>query len=662
MTRAASEEGDVRYRPLFGLGPEEGHQRLVEHLPEAVVVHDHKKFLYVNCAGVKLLGASSPEELAGRQVPDFVPPECRQTVEERMARVHQRRTRAELVEEKLVRLDGAVVEVEATAIPISYEGKPAVLAVVRDVTQRNRVEEIRRQRDFCETLLEAQSDVGEGLLVVEGERIRYANRAFCLMSGYSAEELASLPSYLELATEDQRPVLEHRMLMPLLGEAVEDRYETAMLHRSGRRVELEVGVRLLPTEGQRPHLVAVVRDITASKRVKERLQSSLGMMVAVHEAGRVLSSSLSPAEIGKRLLEVMHRVSDLDAAILRARDERGRLSVVHACGSEGLLRAVSAVPEAQSARLRALKTGQYQPTFRLAQPKEAGAPVVGLCLPLVVRERVTGVLEAYGPEALAEEMVVETLRSLAGQAASALENACLYQELAERERRLKDLVGELIGAKEEERHRVAYEIHDGLTQAAVAVHQHLQAFAKGYIPDSASSQTKLDSTLELARQAVREARSVIADLRPTAPEDFGLAVALRSKVEALRADGWEIGYVEALGGERLPNEIEVALYRVAQEALTNVRKHAQTTRARVTLARRDKSAYLEVWDSGRGFDQCAAPKDSNGGERVGICGMRERIALLDGDFAIRSRPGAGTRVVAEVPLPRSEGVNGKRER
>jgi signal transduction histidine kinase len=384
------------------------------------------------------------------------------------------------------------------------------------------------------------------------------------------------------------------------------------------------------------------------------------MLLAVHEAGRVLSSSLDLGEIGKRLLEVMRRVSDCDAAVLRARDERGRLSVVHACGPEGLLRAASAVPEAQSARRRALITGQYQPLFRLAQPKEGGALVAGLCLPLVVRERVTGVLEAYGPDALAEEMVVETLRSLAGQAAIALENAWLYQELAERKRRLKDLVGELIGAKEEERHRVAYEIHDGLTQAAVAVHQHLQAFAKGYIPDSASSQTKMDSILKLARQTVREARSVIADLRPTAPEDFGLAVALRSKVEALRADGWEIGYVETLGGERLPDEIEMALHRVAQEALTNVRKHAQTTCARVTLERRDKSAYLEVRDWGRGFDQGVLPKDSDRGERVGICGMRERIALLDGDFAIRSRPGAGTRVVAEVPLPTSEGANGGR--
>jgi signal transduction histidine kinase len=277
-------------------------------------------------------------------------------------------------------------------------------------------------------------------------------------------------------------------------------------------------------------------------------------------------------------------------------------------------------------------------------------------------ERVIGLLEAYGPESLAKEMVVETLQSLAGQAASALENAQLYRELAERERRLKGLVGKLLQAKEEERRRVAYEVHDGLTQVAIAAHQHLQAFAKGYLPDSASSQTKLEGTLELARETVREARSVIADLRPRELEDFGLVAALRSKVAALRADGWQISYDEALGDERLPDEIETALYRVTQEALANVRKHAQTAHARITLARGQKGAYLEVRDWGRGFEQSAVPKVGRWGEQVGIQGMRERIAWLGGELTVCSQPGVGTRVVAEIPLPTSEGANVGRAR
>jgi signal transduction histidine kinase len=198
---------------------------------------------------------------------------------------------------------------------------------------------------------------------------------------------------------------------------------------------------------------------------------------------------------------------------------------------------------------------------------------------------VLGVLEAYGSESLAESDTLEILRSLTNQAASALENARLYGELAEREGQLKGLVGKLIVVQEEERRRVAYEIHDGLTQMLVAAHQHLQSFADYHPPDTTHAQEELDRVLDLAQRAVVEARSVIGDLRPTALDDFGLGTALRLQVEALRAEGWQIGYKETLGANRLPPQVETALFRVAQEALTNVRKHAQTTRVDIELRR-----------------------------------------------------------------------------
>jgi len=169
-------------------------------------------------------------------------------------------------------------------------------------------------------------------------------------------------------------------------------------------------------------------------------------------------------------------------------------------------------------------------------------PAVGLCLPLVVRERVIGLLEVYGPEALAKKMAADTLRSLAGQVASALENARLYGELAERERRLQELVGKILVAQEEERRRVAYEVHDGLAQVAAAAHQHLQAFAQYHPPASREGREDLDRVSKLVRRTVGEARRIIADLRPTALDDLGLEAAIRLQLEALRAEGWQISY------------------------------------------------------------------------------------------------------------------------
>jgi signal transduction histidine kinase len=100
--------------------------------------------------------------------------------------------------------------------------------------------------------------------------------------------------------------------------------------------------------------------------------------------------------------------------------------------------------------------------------------------------------------------------------------------------------------------------------------------------------------------------------------------------------------------------VETALYRVAQEALTNVQKHARTNQAHIKLARRGRKVRLEVRDEGRGFDPATVSGNGGPGERVGLSGMRERVALLGGELKITSKPGAGTSLMAEVPLPASE--------
>jgi signal transduction histidine kinase len=275
---------------------------------------------------------------------------------------------------------------------------------------------------------------------------------------------------------------------------------------------------------------------------------------------------------------------------------------------------------------------------------------VGLCLPLRVKDRVVGVLEAYGRESLADSDTVELLSSLASQAASALENARLYEQLEEREHALQDLVGKLLGAQEEERRRVAYEVHDGLAQVAVAAHQRLQAFARRHSPGTERGRRDLERILRLVRSTVSDARRIIANLRPTALDDLGLAATLALEVESLREDGYQVDYEENLGDERLPDTVEIALFRIGQEALTNVRKHAQTRRVRIRLRRTGDEAHFEVQDYGRGFDPGLSAGESGPGERVGLAGMRERAGALGGELKIHSRPDAGTFIAVSVPL------------
>jgi len=207
---------------------------------------------------------------------------------------------------------------------------------------------------------------------------------------------------------------------------------------------------------------------------------------------------------------------------------------------------------------------------------------------------------------------------------------------------------------EEERHHVAYELHDGLAQVVASTHQHLQAFASHYRPHSPQARQELDQALELAQRSVREARRLIAGLRPTALDDFGLATALRLQVEAWRTEGWTITFGETLGSERLPPTIETTLFGVAQEALTNARKHASTTRARLALERHESTIRLEIQDWGCGFEPLAVLHEASLGEHIGLREMQERVELVGGQLMISSRPGDGTLVIAEVPLLASD--------
>jgi PAS domain S-box-containing protein len=236
-------------------------------------------------------------------------------------------------------------------------------------------------------------------------------------------------------------------------------------------------------------------------------------------------------------------------------------------------------------------------------------------------------------------------------------------QLADRERQLEDLVGKLMTAHEEERRWLAYEMHDSLIQMVIAAQRYIQTFADTHPPGSKVRHGELDRPLELVRQTVQEGRRLVKGLRPTTLDDFGLVIAVRQRVEELQNEGWEISYEETLGGERLPPEVEITLYRVAQEALNNVQKHARTTAVCVALTQRGRKVRLEIRDEGRGFDPSAELAEQGPVERVGLSSMRERVVLLGGELEIRSNPGAGTSIVVEVSLPAAfEGRGGDHER
>ncbi len=245
---------------------------------------------------------------------------------------------------------------------------------------------------------------------------------------------------------------------------------------------------------------------------------------------------------------------------------------------------------------------------------------------------------------------LEFLTDLAEQVGLAVAVSRLRASLHAGELLLLETSQRLLDAEETERRRMALSIHDGLAQVAASVCQQLEVIAHRFEPSSDAEGQELQRARDLAQRTVQEARQLIAGLRPVALDACGLGSAVREDIEALRCDGRMVRYMDGLAGARFAPDVELDVYRVVQEALSNARKYAGVAPIEVTLERRDDAIHFEIRDYGVGFDPSAPMPGPVSGSHVGLGGMHERIARQGGTLRIESEPARGTRVRGEVPI------------
>ncbi|WP_264077822.1 GAF domain-containing sensor histidine kinase [Mycolicibacterium houstonense] len=244
---------------------------------------------------------------------------------------------------------------------------------------------------------------------------------------------------------------------------------------------------------------------------------------------------------------------------------------------------------------------------------------------------------------------IELLLVIGRLIAGALHQARLHRQLVARERAHENFVEQVIEAQELERRRLAGDIHDGISQRLVTLSYRLDAAARAAEPQVVAEQ--LAAARELVALTLQEARAAISGLRPPVLDDLGLSGGLASLARSIPRVEIEVDLAET----RVPDHIELALYRIAQECLQNVVKHAEADRARLTFAVDDGVARLEIVDDGKGFDTFEHPLGSDEMGGYGLLSMAERAEIVGGRLHIRSRPGAGTTVTATIPLPAATG-------
>lgn len=227
-------------------------------------------------------------------------------------------------------------------------------------------------------------------------------------------------------------------------------------------------------------------------------------------------------------------------------------------------------------------------------------------------------------------------------------------ETIQRDReQLREMALAVLNAQEEERRRLARELHDQTSQALSIMLVGIDTGLKEMPPSIAEGHRQLQFLKKVATQTLEELRALSRNLHPTVLDDLGLLPAVRWYARNTLEKAGVGVEIKASGlDDRLPPEIETAIFRIAQESLSNVLRHADAKHVSVRLSREDSRIFLEVRDDGKGFD--VEGIRSSRTRNLGIVGMEERATLLGGRFEITSEEGKGTKVSVEIPLQWSE--------
>jgi signal transduction histidine kinase len=260
-------------------------------------------------------------------------------------------------------------------------------------------------------------------------------------------------------------------------------------------------------------------------------------------------------------------------------------------------------------------------------------------VPLVLRGEAIGVITAQDKQGADPRFTADDVRLAEVFAQRASVAVDLSHRVA------SDALRRVVAAQEQERRRLARELHDETGQALTSILLGLRTV------EEAGGETEMRAAVaevrELVRSTLQDVRQLAVELRPKALDDFGLAAALERLTESFAEQtGIAVGFESTLPAGRLAPEIETALYRIVQECLTNIVKHARAGSVSIVLGRKPDAVTAVVEDDGVGFDPAKTRE-----EGLGLIGMRERVALVGGRLTIESRPGAGTTFVAEVPVP-----------
>ncbi len=626
---------------------------------------------------------------------DFYAPEARSQITEAVSRAINEGQPYDL-ELPLITAKGRNIWIRTMGQPVFHDGKCVRLfGAFQDITERKQAEaalrkahdelEVRvqeRTRELVKEIAErkeiekqlrirttAMEAAANGILITDPQgNIQWANPALTQISGYEAYDLIGHSTHI--FRSGQHDVTYYRQLWDTILSGQVWRGEITNRRKDGSLyVEEQTITPVRDENDQIQHFIAVKQDITERKQAEAELAEwniKLQALSIAEREQRQLSESLAEAtlatnksmkldEVLPLILEQVKAVIPYQLAIVMMFDGESFYDASHAGDprwSQNLSQVKNRFPLDDFPLLEKMRQS-HQPVLIVDTQKETNWMIVHglewsrsiLCVPLLAENEVIGFLNLLDeqPDFFTIEMR-DRLVVFASHAAVAIQNAWLFEQVRASNERLQSLSRRLVEIQENERLYIARELHDEAGQMLTSLMLDLVTLETQ--ADQPDAILKKVTEMEESLNAVSEnLHNVAMALRPASLDHLGLVPALRQYVESVgERYRLRVSFRSGNFQERLPANMETELYRIVQEALTNVVRHAQASQVDVVITVRDHQLIVMVEDDGKGFDPEQAPDAGH----LGLFGMRERAEMIGGQLLIESKPGKGTTVMVEV--------------
>ena len=637
---------------------------LIDNLPDFIYVKDTaSQIVLSNAAHLRLLGAASLDEALGKTDFAFFPQElAARYFADEQAILRSGRPLMNIVERTA--LGDEERWVLTSKVPLRDEQGVVIglVGISRDITERTQMEQALRQSEVRFRTIFDHAGVGVAILDTAG-RLLECNPALQRALGCSLDQLIG-HDFFECTHSDDAPAGRSLLGELQTGKRSGGQILERRIRQDGKVIWCSLTCSAVHDPYGKPQfIVAMVEDITAHKQSDDALRQRGERLRVLHEIDRAILAARSAAEIAQAAVgHIRQLIACLGACVQVYDFDAGELEML-AVDAEGgsPLSGADRLPLDSYQLLDAHRRGEIGVLEDL-QALEHVTPTMQTLMargvrsytgiPLVVGKQLAGALvlsRAQTGALAAEELTIA--RQVADSLAVALQNARLIEQLSSSRRQLQGLSHRLVEVQENERRSIARELHDEAGQALTSLLLGLGSLERDH-ECTPGLRERLDDLRTMTNGVMEALHRLAVNLRPASLDRLGLVPALDQYVQSFSEQHGLAVRFAAVGaeGRRLPPDVETAFYRVTQEALTNVLRHAGAGQVSVLLQYHDAQAVIIIEDDGRGFDVEAA----FGRGRLGLLGIRERAEMLGGLLTVESSPGRGTTIYVAVPLAEVE--------